>query len=490
MHLGIGIYHFLDSDFDMDIEEKLSNRARFVRVMLTVGTVTLSIISYFITIWWLYGAAYPSALNIINPDFLIASVFISLYWSALDTWLKLNEVYRSRSYGYIVLFHIVENLAGIMLLTFTSVLLGFSNYGRNVLLIFGALSTISCLLFKVCFYWGLRNARKKGYNNRKVFFICDKGGDALLSLLHKRYEWGYKIVGAIGDSYIVNKYNGVFPVYDASETDVDSMITQDVEELIYAKSYDSSQEIIRYLDLCNELGVTFRLYSQFLNRLSKNTQLRYFDTNAVITITNTPTNYVALLFKRTLDILFSAGVILCGLPFFLIIALLIKLDSKGPVFFKQKRSGLRGRVFDVYKFRTMVTNAEELKAQLMSQNEMDGPVFKIANDPRITRIGKILRKTGIDEFPQFINVFIGDMSIVGPRPPLPKEVEQYERWQLRRLAMQPGITCLWQVAPERNKITFEEWMNMDMEYIDNWSITLDLVIIFKTIRTVFRADGK
>jgi lipopolysaccharide/colanic/teichoic acid biosynthesis glycosyltransferase len=170
--------------------------------------------------------------------------------------------------------------------------------------------------------------------------------------------------------------------------------------------------------------------------------------------------------------------------------LLINLDSEGPIFFKQKRSGFKGKVFDVYKFRTMVVNAEELKAKLMQQNEMTGPVFKMTNDPRITRVGKWLRKSGIDEFPQFLNVFLGDMSIVGPRPPLPAEVAQYERWQLRRLAMKPGITCLWQIAPSRNSISFEEWMRMDMEYIDNWSLLLDVIIIFKTVRTIVRADGK
>ncbi len=470
--------------------ERLSNRARFVMVMLTAMTVMLAILSYFAAVAITYGHAYPRLWNIVNPDFMIMCVFITLYWSLLETWLKLNEVYRSRSYGYIVLFHFVENIIGIILITFTSVLLGLANYGRNVMFIFGGLSTLSCLFAKLVFYYAMRNARKKGYNTRKVFFVCDKGGDKLLGLLHRNYEWGYKIIGVIGDSYIVNKYNGEFPVYDASEANIDQLITQEAEDLIYAKTYDSSQEIMRYLDICNELGITFRLYSQFLNRMSKNTQLRYFDTNAVITITNTPTNYVAMLAKRAFDILFSSCVILFGFPFFLIIAALIKLDSKGPIFFRQQRSGLRGRVFGVYKFRTMVVNAEELRDNLLDKNEMDGPVFKIANDPRITRVGRILRKTGIDEFPQFINVFLGDMSVVGPRPPLPKEVEQYERWQLRRLAMQPGITCLWQVARERNKITFEEWMNMDMEYIDNWSLALDMVIILKTIRTVFRADGK
>lgn len=138
----------------------------------------------------------------------------------------------------------------------------------------------------------------------------------------------------------------------------------------------------------------------------------------------------------------------------------------------------------------MVTNAEELKEKLMAQNEMDGPAFKMTNDPRITRAGRFLRKSGIDEFPQFINVFLGDMSIVGPRPPLPKEVAEYERWQLRRLAMKPGITCLWQISPDRNSVSFDDWMRLDLEYIDNWKFTLDLVIILKTIRTMLRADGK
>ena len=138
----------------------------------------------------------------------------------------------------------------------------------------------------------------------------------------------------------------------------------------------------------------------------------------------------------------------------------------------------------------MVTNAEELKSKLMDQNEMDGPVFKIAKDPRITTIGGILRKTSLDELPQFFNVFMGQMSLVGPRPPIPAEVKQYERWQLRRLSMKPGITCIWQISPSRNDISFEDWMRMDLDYIDNWALKLDFVIILKTIRTMLRADGK
>jgi lipopolysaccharide/colanic/teichoic acid biosynthesis glycosyltransferase len=137
----------------------------------------------------------------------------------------------------------------------------------------------------------------------------------------------------------------------------------------------------------------------------------------------------------------------------------------------------------------MVSNAEDLKENLMAVNEADGPVFKIKNDPRITKIGRILRKTGLDELLQFINVLIGDMSLVGPRPPIPAEVKQYERWQLRRLSIKPGITCTWQVEPKRNEISFDEWMKMDLNYIDNWSNKLDLVLFLKTIKTIIKGSG-
>jgi exopolysaccharide biosynthesis polyprenyl glycosylphosphotransferase len=176
-------------------------------------------------------------------------------------------------------------------------------------------------------------------------------------------------------------------------------------------------------------------------------------------------------------------------PVMLLIAVLIKLEDGGPVLFRQVRVGRHGRLFKCFKFRTMVINAEELKEKLMALNEQDGPVFKIKNDPRITKIGRFLRKTSLDELPQFFNVLIGDMSIVGPRPPVPSEVKQYERNLIRRLSINPGITCIWQVSG-RNNVPFDRWMEMDMEYIDNWSLALDMKIILKTIKIVFKSDGQ
>lgn len=474
----------------MGYTEKLSNRGRFFKITLTLITVFLAVLAYYISVSIYYNDMLPASQSSFNRDFITSAIFVAIYWAFLDTWLNLNEIYRSRSYGYVLLYHLVESAVGIVMLTFTHHLLGIKNYSSEAMLVFFLISVALCFSFKMSFYLILRHYRRKGFNNKRVIFICDRSGETLINLISHRYEWGYKIEALIGDSYIINKYNGWYPVYPIASTKLEDIVTQGVDELIYAREYESTRDILRLIDLCADLGITFRLSSSFLNRISSNTQLRYFDTNAVITISNGPQNYIGLLIKRIIDILFSLCVICIGFPFFLIIAIIIKLDSPGPVFFRQQRAGLKGKPFGLFKFRTMVVNAEELKDKLKEQNEMSGPVFKMTNDPRITRAGRHLRKLGVDEFPQFLNVLLGQMSIVGPRPPLPDEVAQYERWQLRRLAMKPGITCLWQIARNRNSISFEEWMHMDMEYIDNWSLSLDIVIIFKTIRTFFRADGK
>jgi lipopolysaccharide/colanic/teichoic acid biosynthesis glycosyltransferase len=171
------------------------------------------------------------------------------------------------------------------------------------------------------------------------------------------------------------------------------------------------------------------------------------------------------------------------------IAVSVKVSSKGPVFFRQERCGLNGRKFILYKFRTMVPEAEKLKGRLLAANEMDGPVFKIKNDPRVTPLGKILRRTSMDELPQLINVLRGEMSLVGPRPPLPSEVKEYKHWQLRRLSMKPGLTCIWQVSG-RNDVGFEEWMRMDLEYIDRWSLLLDFKLLLKTVQVVILGTGR
>ena len=195
-----------------------------------------------------------------------------------------------------------------------------------------------------------------------------------------------------------------------------------------------------------------------------------------------------LIAKRITDVLFSGIGLIILSPVFVIVAIAIKLDSKGPIFFKQDRVGKDEELFSMYKFRSMVVNAEELKKALENQNEMSGPMFKMKKDPRITRVGRFIRKTSIDELPQLVNVIKGDMSLVGPRPSLPKEVEQFEPWMKERLTVQPGITCFWQVRG-RNSIPFEEWMKLDVKYVRERNYFLDIKLIFKTFFVLFGDDS-
>ena len=198
---------------------------------------------------------------------------------------------------------------------------------------------------------------------------------------------------------------------------------------------------------------------------------------------------IYLFFKRTIDILGSGIGLIILSPIFILVALAIKIeDPKGKVFFVQERCGENNKLFKMYKFRSMINNAEELLEELICENEMDGPVFKIKEDPRITRVGRFIRKTSIDELPQLFNILMGDMSIVGPRPAIPHEVAEYNEYQKQRLLVKPGLTCIWQVSG-RNSIGFDEWVDMDLEYIEKRNLWMDVKLIFKTVGVLFGDDN-
>lgn len=198
---------------------------------------------------------------------------------------------------------------------------------------------------------------------------------------------------------------------------------------------------------------------------------------------------IYLFLKRTIDILGSGIGLIILSPIFILVALAIKIeDPKGNVFFVQERCGKNNKLFKMYKFRSMISNAEELLEELICENEMDGPVFKIKEDPRITRVGRFIRKTSIDELPQLFNILVGDMSIVGPRPAIPHEVAEYNEYQRQRLLVKPGLTCIWQVSG-RNSIGFDEWVDMDLEYIEKRNLWMDIKLIFKTVGVLFGDDN-
>jgi exopolysaccharide biosynthesis polyprenyl glycosylphosphotransferase len=336
-----------------------------------------------------------------------------------------------------------------------------------------------------------QHARRKGFNFRRLLIVgTGKRVERFIEQVNSHSEWGLHIIGLIDKdtARVGEKINGE-AIIGSLEQIPEIIHSRVVDEVVFVVPRAWLEEIEKYIHFLEIEGVRVSVavdYFELRIARAKHTHLYGFP---LLTFESAPDKIWLLLFKRLLDISVAlCGLILCA-PFLAIVALLVKSSSSGPVLFRQIRSGRNGRQFTLYKFRTMYEEAESHLAELLEHNEMKGPVFKMENDPRITRIGRYLRKFSLDELPQLWNVLIGDMSIVGPRPALPSEIEKYEPWQRRRLSMRPGITCLWQVKG-RNAITdFDTWMKLDLEYIDNWSLSLDLELFFKTIPVVLFAKG-
>lgn len=247
-------------------------------------------------------------------------------------------------------------------------------------------------------------------------------------------------------------------------------------------------DIERILQIASAAGISVKLHSESFRVDGLATEISRVGSVPMVTHYSGPSSYSGLLVKRAIDVVLSGAGLLLLSPLFLVLAVAVRLDSPGPVFFRQLRMGLHGRQFHMVKFRSMVRDAPQLREQMAAQNERDGVAFKVRNDMRITPVGRFLRKYHLDELPQLWNVLLGEMSIVGPRPLPISEAQGTEWWQRRRHSMPPGLTCLWQLADDP-KMPFMEWMELDMKYIDNWSVWLDIKLMFRTVGTVMRGSG-
>jgi len=360
-------------------------------------------------------------------------------------------------------------------------------YSRMFLLCFGLLCFVLIAVTRLMFQVYFISLSKKGFNTRRILVVGSmERGKMVTDLLQSQLSYGHTIVGQVTthrEDHCSSEVLGCLEDFD------DILKKHAVDEVVFALKGDRNINLSRHLDVCRKMGIPVRILPALWEH--EDTVLSMESCQGVPFLTMRCGNFNAtgLLYKRILDIAGGlGGTIMLGI-LYPVVGAAIKLDSPGPVLFKQKRMGRHGRVFNLYKFRSMYQDAEHRKHELLEDNEMNGALFKLKDDPRITRVGRFLRKTSIDEFPQFFNVLKGEMSLVGTRPPTLDEVEKYQPEHLKRISAKPGITGLWQISG-RNQITdFDKVVELDCYYLDNWRFFNDIKILFKTIFVVLRRKG-
>ncbi len=467
----------------------IKEREQLINNFFGIFDVVISLFSFYIAILIRNVISEPPVT--VTNEYLIIGLIIVPVWFLLFKTANIARIYRAKRYSAIFLEYTKVIGVGIGILFLFIFAFKLNDISRGAIFLFGPVDLLLLFSSRIVLFRIMKHYRTKGANTRNVIVVADNTAESFLYELFDHKEWGYNIKYIISDSSKIHrKFKDRATVRPEKSSIRNLLASEIIDEVIYCKNDINQNKLRSIVYDCEEVGVIFRMQSQLFHMSATKAHLSHFGDTPFLTFMNTPSDLLALNLKRVISFVASLCILIIWSPIILGVSLLVKLTSKGPVFFKQERVGLRGRRFFMFKFRTMVQNAEDLKAQLMDANEADGPAFKIKDDPRVTKIGKFLRKTGLDELPQFYNILIGDMTLVGPRPPIPEEVKQYENWQLRRLSMPPGLTCTWQIKPDRNKISFEEWMKLDLQYIDNWSNKLDIILFLKTIKTVLKGSGQ
>jgi exopolysaccharide biosynthesis polyprenyl glycosylphosphotransferase len=335
-----------------------------------------------------------------------------------------------------------------------------------------------------------RAVRARGFNFRTVLLVgTGRKAVQLGEFLEAHPHWGFRVIGYLDDDNGGQIRRASRWTCIGKTTDLETVLMgQVVDELIFVIEKGKLHEYEEALLVAERHGVRAHVSLDIFPHVLARPVLEEMDGVPLLSFTTTPSNPLQLVLKRTLDLTAAFTLSAVTLPIQLLAALAIKVSSPGPVLFRQVRCGLNGRHFTLWKFRTMHAGAEERLPEISHLNEMSGPVFKAKKDPRLTGVGRLLRRLSIDELPQLWNVILGHMSLVGPRPPLPEEVARYEPWQRRRLSMKPGLTCLWQISG-RSELDFDRWMELDLKYIDTWSPMLDVKILLKTVPAVLSGRG-
>ncbi len=472
------------------------------RVLIGLDAVVISLVFFATFVLRLYFPVIykfnliPS-VHVFKSPSLSVSDYLAVYFLVVPLWcvvLSFCGMYRSLQFkSFLSLAWVIVKSA-----FWTVVIFGVFSFVFNMkfvsrlffaLFIFSAMGVLAAERMLVSFF--MTRDIAEGFNNRRILiFGSGKRAAHLTGEIAAHPEWGYKVVKVVDYALCMpdSKDNSECEVVSSPE-DMRRLLHEfQVDQVIFVVPRNKLDLIEGYIYVCEDEGVDSAISGDLFSISSKHFRHTDIDGVPILALERDFDIEWQLFVKRTIDVVISGLGIVFLSPFLLAVAVLIKLSSKGNVFFTQKRVGLHGRIFTMYKFRSMKVDAEKELKKLMYLNEVEGPIFKIKDDPRITRVGRFLRKFSIDELPQLVNVFLGRMSLVGPRPALPGEVEQYSSWQRRRLSVRPGITCLWQIY-HRGEKDFKKWMRTDLEYVDHWSLALDLKILAKTMVAVISGKG-
>jgi exopolysaccharide biosynthesis polyprenyl glycosylphosphotransferase len=419
---------------------------------------------------------------------LIIGVPLGFFLSKFGAYQGLRVVSLVK-YAYVVSKAFAISLAILVAILF---FLKVTFVSRSLLIEYAVISIVVMVSVRGgLIWWYFRRSVQKGENYLKVLIIgTGRRAQHLTEMLNRHNEWGIHILGyldtdaeQVGGSVLNEKVLGA--VHEIEKV----LTSQVVDEVILAVPRDSLSYMEQIVNACEEQGVRFRFMADVFDLQVARMQMVEMDGIPLLTFDPVAQNEKMLLAKRLMDLTFVLASMPLILPVMGLIALAIKLDDGGPVFFVQERVGLRKRLFPMLKFRSMVVDAEAKMKEIEHLNEAEGPNFKIAHDPRITRVGRFIRKTSLDELPQLLNVIRGHMSLVGPRPMSKRDVELFDKGiQRKRFSVKPGLTCIWQISG-RSNLSFERWLELDLKYIDEWNLWMDLKILFKTVPVVLRGSG-
>jgi exopolysaccharide biosynthesis polyprenyl glycosylphosphotransferase len=459
------------------------------RLLLAMTDALIAVAAFVIASLWRFGADWTSLWRLYLPD---PTGFLVAYALGWVTVLAINGLYRPRArWTFRAEATDVLRATAVMALVTLAVLFFFKlpDVSRLFLIYLFPVTAVLTMASRLVLRFAMESRRRRGRNLRFVLMLgAGPRGQAFAAKLEGHRELGLRVVGFLDDDagFAASPHG----VYLGPLERLESVLHEQViDEVVICLPFTQWPLIDAISQLCEQEGKIVRIPIDVLDRAISTGKVEELDGTPVFSLVAGPDRALALATKRLIDIGVAALVLLLLSPLLLGIGLAILLDGGTPILFRQDRVGLHGRRFSLVKFRTMVRGAETRRDELNHRNEVRGPAFKVTDDPRITRIGRLLRRTSLDELPQAWNVLIGQMSLVGPRPPLPGEVLEYDLWHRRRLSMKPGITGLWQVEARRDG-DFDRWVEKDLEYIDRWSPLLDLQILARTIPAMLRADGR